>query len=51
LVRVPDGFHVHPKIVSSSTALEMGHGKRAVDYGFAEALAFASIRLEAIPFA
>ena len=28
---------------------EMGHGKRAVDYGFAEALAFASLVLEGTP--
>src|SRR6267143_1846559 len=35
LVRVPDGFHVHPKIVKLlEQRSEMGHGKRAVDYGF-----------------
>src|SRR5467141_2436977 len=50
LVRVPDGFHVHPKIVKLlEQRSEMGHGKRAVDYGFAEALAFASIVLEGNP--
>src|SRR5207302_1761016 len=39
LVRVPEGFHVHPKIVKLlEQRSEMGHGKRAVDYGFAEAL-------------
>src|SRR5207237_143859 len=47
LVRVPDGFHVHPKIVKLlEQRAEMGHGKRAVDYGFAEALAFGSLLLE-----
>ena len=47
LVRVPEGFHVHPKIVKLlEQRAEMGHGKRAVDYGFAEALAFGSLLLE-----
>jgi 2-oxoglutarate dehydrogenase E1 component len=50
LVRVPDGFHVHPKIVKLlEQRLEMGRGRRAVDYGFAEALAFGSIVLEGNP--
>ncbi len=50
LVRVPDGFHVHPKIVKLlEQRAEMGHGKRAVDYGFAEALAFGSLLLEGTP--
>lgn len=50
LVRVPDGFHVHPKIVKLlEQRAEMGHGKRPVDYGFAEALAFGSLLLEGTP--
>jgi len=50
LVRVPQGFHVHPKIVKLLQQRgEMGHGKRAVDYGFAEALAFGSLLLEGTP--
>src|SRR5205814_1070419 len=50
LVRVPEGFHVHPKIVKLlGQRAEMGHGKRAVDYGFAEALAFGSLLLEGTP--
>src|SRR5438132_908347 len=50
LVRVPDGFHVHPKIVKLlEQRAEMGHGKRAIDYGFAEALAFGSLLLEGTP--
>src|SRR6059058_3925762 len=50
LVHVPDGFHVHPKIVKLlEQRSEMGHGKRAVDYGFAEALAFGSLLLEGTP--
>jgi 2-oxoglutarate dehydrogenase E1 component len=50
LCRVPEGFHVHPKIVKLlEQRAEMGHGKRAVDYGFAEALAFGSLLLEGNP--
>src|SRR5256885_533941 len=50
LVRVPDGFHVHPKIAKLlEQRAEMGHGKRAVDYGFAEALALGSVLLEGNP--
>src|SRR5713101_5456242 len=50
LVRVPEGFHIHPKIAKLlEQRAEMGHGKRAVDYGFAETLAFGSILLEGNP--
>jgi 2-oxoglutarate dehydrogenase E1 component len=50
LVRAPEGFHVHPKITKLlEQRAEMGHGKRAVDYGFAEALALGSVILEGNP--
>ncbi|HYL84602.1 MAG TPA: 2-oxoglutarate dehydrogenase E1 component [Candidatus Angelobacter sp.] len=50
LVRVPGGFHTHSKIVKLlAQRAEMGHGKRTVDYGFAEALAFGSLLLEGTP--
>jgi 2-oxoglutarate dehydrogenase E1 component len=50
LVRVPQGFHVHPKIAKLlEQRAEMGHGKRPVDYGFAEALALGSVLLEGNP--
>ncbi len=50
LIRVPEGFHVHPKIAKLlEQRAEMGHGERAVDYGFAEALAFGSVLLEGNP--
>jgi 2-oxoglutarate dehydrogenase E1 component len=50
LVSVPGGFHVHPKIVKLlEQRAEMGRGKRAVDYGFAEALAFGSLLEEGTP--
>jgi 2-oxoglutarate dehydrogenase E1 component len=50
LVRVPDGFHLHSKLAKLlQQRAEMGHGKRAVDYGFAEALAFGSLVMEGTP--
>jgi 2-oxoglutarate dehydrogenase E1 component len=50
LVRVPAGFHLHPKIAKLlEQRNEMGHGKRAIDYGFAEALALGSLVLEGSP--
>jgi 2-oxoglutarate dehydrogenase E1 component len=50
LCRAPEGFHVHPKIVKLlEQRAEMGHGKRAVDYGFGEALALGSLLLEGNP--
>ena len=50
LVHVPEGFHTHAKIVKLlEQRAEMGHGKRAVDYGFAEALAFGTLLSEGTP--
>jgi len=50
LVSVPSGFHVHPKIAKLLEQRgEMGHGKRAIDYGFAEALAFGTLLQEGLP--
>ena len=50
LIRPPAGFHVHPKIVKLlEQRSEMGHGKRPVDYGFAELLAYGSLVLEGNP--
>ncbi len=41
---------MHPKIAKLlEQRAEMGHGKRPVDYGFAEALAFGSVLLEGNP--
>ena len=49
LLRVPDGFTVHPKLRSQlerrRTALDQG----GIDWGQAEALAFASLLVEGIP--
>jgi 2-oxoglutarate dehydrogenase E1 component len=44
LTRYPDDFHIHPKVKKLlEQRLEMGRGSRPVDYGMAEALAFASL--------
>src|SRR5207244_2392888 len=44
LIAYPEGFHIHPKVKKLLEQRgEMGTGKRAVDYGMAEALAFASL--------
>jgi 2-oxoglutarate dehydrogenase E1 component len=50
LTRVPNHFHVHPKVARLlDQRAEMGRGKRAVDYGYAEALALATLLLEGTP--
>src|SRR4029078_12143920 len=50
LTTYPPGFHIHPKIRKLlEQRAEMGHGKRALDYGMAEALAFGSLLLEGSP--
>src|SRR5580700_2247038 len=50
LTTYPDGFHIHPKVKKLlEQRAEMGTGKRAVDYGMAEALAFASLAKAGIP--
>ncbi|GAB4251523.1 MAG: 2-oxoglutarate dehydrogenase E1 component [Acidobacteriota bacterium] len=44
LTTAPEHFHVHPKVQRLlEQRREMGEGKRPVDYGMAEALAFASL--------
>ncbi|MGA3293607.1 MAG: 2-oxoglutarate dehydrogenase E1 component [Candidatus Acidiferrales bacterium] len=50
LVSYPDGFHVHPKVKKLlEQRLEMAQGKRVVDYGMAEALAFGSLLKQGVP--
>jgi len=44
LTTYPEDFHIHPKVKKLlEQRAEMGVGKRPVDYGMAEALAFASL--------
>jgi len=50
LTAYPEGFHIHPKVKKLlEQRAEMGSGKRAVDYGMAEAFAFASLVKAGIP--
>jgi len=50
LTSFPAGFHIHPKVKKLlEQRAEMGAGKRDVDYGMAEALAFGSLVKQGIP--
>ena len=46
----PADFHIHPKVKKLlEQRAEMGAGKRAVDYGYAELLAFGTLLREGTP--
>jgi 2-oxoglutarate dehydrogenase E1 component len=50
LVQYPEGFHVHAKVKKLlDQRLEMAEGKRVLDYGMAEALAFGSLLTQGVP--
>jgi 2-oxoglutarate dehydrogenase E1 component len=50
LTTYPDGFSIHPKVKKLLEQREkMGSGKMPLDYGMAEALAFASLLVEGVP--
>jgi len=50
LVTYPGGFHIHSKVKKLlEQRLEMAQGKRPIDYGMAEALAFGSLVLQGVP--
>ncbi|HYN14437.1 MAG TPA: 2-oxoglutarate dehydrogenase E1 component [Terriglobales bacterium] len=50
LTRIPQGFHIHPKIKRLlEQRAQVGHGKVPVDYGMAEALAFGSLLRDGVP--
>jgi 2-oxoglutarate dehydrogenase E1 component len=50
LVSYPPGFHVHAKVKKLlEQRLEMAHGKRAMDFGMAEAMAFGSLLAQGVP--
>jgi 2-oxoglutarate dehydrogenase E1 component len=49
LVKYPDGFHIHPKVKKLlEQRLEMARGKRPIDFGMAEALAFGSLLAQGV---
>ncbi|HEX4001929.1 MAG TPA: 2-oxoglutarate dehydrogenase E1 component [Candidatus Acidoferrales bacterium] len=50
IVSYPDGFHIHAKVKKLlEQRLEMAQGKRAIDFGMAEALAFGSLLKGGVP--
>ena len=50
LTTYPEGFHIHPKVKKLlEQRAEMGTGKKPLDYGMAEALAFAGLVKQGIP--
>ena len=50
LTTYPEDFHTHPKVKKLlEQRAEMGTGKRPVDYGMAEALAFGSLVKDGVP--
>jgi 2-oxoglutarate dehydrogenase E1 component len=50
LTTYPKEFHIHPKVKKLlEQRAEMGTGKRDVDYGMAEALAFGSLAKQGVP--
>jgi 2-oxoglutarate dehydrogenase E1 component len=50
LTTYPAEFHIHPKVKKLlEQRLEMAQGKKPIDYGMAEALAFASLALDGTP--
>jgi len=50
LTSYPADFHIHPKVKKLlEQRAEMGHGRRALDYGMAEALAFGSLVKAGVP--
>ena len=50
LTTAPDGFHVHPKVRKLlEQRAEMAAGKRRLDFGMAEALAFGTLAAAGVP--
>jgi 2-oxoglutarate dehydrogenase E1 component len=50
LTSYPNGFHIHPKVKKLlEQRAEMGEGKRPVDFGMAEALAFGTLLRQGTP--
>ncbi len=50
LVKYPEGFHIHPKVKKLlEQRLDMARGKRPIDFGMAEALAFGSLLKQGVP--
>ncbi|MFN7133859.1 MAG: 2-oxoglutarate dehydrogenase E1 component, partial [Myxococcales bacterium] len=48
LIEVPEGFNIHPKLIKPviETRRDMGEGRKPLDWGMAETLAYASLVAE-----
>jgi 2-oxoglutarate dehydrogenase E1 component len=50
LTSAPEGFHLHPKVAKLlEQRVEMGNGRKPIDYGMAELLAYASLLKANVP--
>ena len=50
LTTAPAGFHIHPKVAKLlEQRVEMGNGRKPIDYGMAELLAFAELLKQQMP--
>jgi 2-oxoglutarate dehydrogenase E1 component len=50
LTTAPAGFHIHPKVAKLlEQRIEMGNGKKPLDYGMAELLAYAALLKSGVP--
>ena len=50
LTTAPEGFHIHPKVAKLlDQRVEMGNGKKPIDYGMAELLAYAALLKSGTP--
>jgi 2-oxoglutarate dehydrogenase E1 component len=50
LTTAPAGFHIHPKVAKLlEQRVDMGNGRKPIDYGFAELLAYASLLTSNVP--
>jgi len=50
LTTAPEGFHIHPKVAKLlEQRVEMGNGKKPIDYGMAELLAYAELLKSGTP--
>jgi 2-oxoglutarate dehydrogenase E1 component len=50
LTSAPEGFHIHPKVAKLlEQRVDMGNGKKPIDYGMAELLAYAALLKSGTP--
>jgi 2-oxoglutarate dehydrogenase E1 component len=50
LTTAPDGFHIHPKVAKlMEQRVDMGAGRKPIDYGMAELLAYAALLKSGTP--